>query len=172
MTAKEYDIPAILALPIEAKGTQAVTIGQYLGESIGKFLITGGITGSFYSEWKKPVLTALVKGEVVSGTLQKSGDLYNISEDDARAVLAAIQTHLTSADYALLTLPEPIREWYVIDTEDDDTTGKRKLDYFLSGPHTEEEARKDKEKNWNSPGYKDTAIVVHISVPEGLNPTV
>jgi hypothetical protein len=170
MTASKYDIPAILALPVEENEYGAATIGQYLGASVGGYLRSGIITRQTYGNWKKTVLTALVKSGPITGVLQKDGSLYNIEEYTAQDLLKALEEHLTGADYSTLALPEPVREWYVVDTEEDDETRKMVIIDILSGPHTEEEARELKEKNWNGPSYKTTAFVAHIPTPEFLKP--
>jgi hypothetical protein len=168
MTTPKYDIPAILALPVGENEYNALTVGQYLGAITGKLLETNNFSPSTRVLWRNPVLAALVKAKIISGVLQKDGTLYSASETGSEHVFAAINAYLTSADYANLAELPPVREWYVVDFDNDYGSTEIRLLDVLSGPHTEEEARKVREEEYNTSSYKYSAYVLRVPLPEDL----
>jgi len=168
MTTAKYDIPAILALPVEKNDRQVTTVGQYVATSTRKNLLNTYFSPSERVSWRNPILAALVKAQIITGTLQKDGSLYNASEAQGQEVLEAIGEYLIKADYSALPEAPVIKEWYVVDFDKTYGSNEITLQEIISGPHTEEEARKIRKEAYSTGAYEFSSYVLHIPVPTDL----
>lgn len=168
MTAKTYDIPAILALPVAKNDHKAATIGQYIGAAAATALNGGNLSPSARYLWRNPILTALVKAKIIPGVLQKDGSLYSADETHSSAVFEAIGEYLKGADYQNLPVAPVIKEWYIVDFDKSYGSSEITLQEILSGPHTEEEARRIREEEYSTSVYQYSSYVLHIPVPTDL----
>lgn len=132
----------ILLTPLETNDAKADTIGQFLAKLTESLWIKeedfSGKRPFGNSDWKDPIIYALILNDHLEGELDEYGYIDDYSKTQFNALMAPVFELLVNADYATLALPPVVKDHYVIQLTFEQ--GYPQIADYYCDPKTKEEA--------------------------------